>query len=460
MGWLAVGAAISLFALAWVSMVRAGMPSFEPLDPRDVSIGPSGCEPLVDCSDDPSSIAAGDFDGDGNADVATANYFSADVSILLGDGTGSLTAAAPLSIGEPVVDIAAADLDEDGTLDLVLAVESAEALSVAFGNGDGSFRIGDTIDLRGTPAAIANPPSAVQIADMNRDGHLDLIATSLLGNQVTVVLGNGRGSFAEPRLHAVAGGPGRLAVGDLNNDGKRDVVVSLNIAAAIRVLLGDGAGNLALGDSAEVGEGPGAIVIADFDRDGKRDVAVATEDLVDSVFVLRGHGDGTFEPAEEFEVGSSPTSLVAADFDGDGRLDLITTDNFGSFEFDNSISVLAGRGDGTFEPRKAFEVHEAPIDAVAVDLNNDRKPDVVTANTETNDVSVLLNVADGPEFICAGDCDGDGRVTVTDLVVAVDLSMRGAGAEICADADVNDDGHIGVDELIRAVRRALVGCAG
>jgi hypothetical protein len=97
---------------------------------------------------------------------------------------------------------------------------------------------------------------------------------------------------------------------------------------------------------------------------------------------------------------------------------------------------------------------------VAVDLNDDRKPDVVTANMESNDVSVLMNVADGPEFVCAGDCDGDEEVSVVDLVVAVDLSMRGASAEVCPDADVNGDDSIGVDELVRAVRRALTGCAG
>jgi hypothetical protein len=460
MGWLVAGAAISLFALAWVSMVRAGMPSFEPVVPRDAPLGPPGCEELVDCSDVPFAIAAGDFDGDGDADVATANQFSADVSILLGDGTGRLSASTALAVGDPPVDVVAADLDDDEDLDLVVASESAETLTIALGDGDGGFVIAESIDLRGSPATGANPPSDVAIGDMNRDGHLDLVAASLLANKVTVVLGDGEGSFAAPRAHEVADGPMRLALGHLDGDGRRDVVVSLESAAAVRVLHGDGAGNLTLGETAEVGEGPGAVVIADFDRDGKQDVAVATEDLVDSVFVLLGGGDGTFAPAAEFEVGSAPTSLLAADLDGDGRLDLMTTDNFGSFEFDGSVSVLAGRGDGTFEARRAFEVNVAPIDAVAVDLNDDRKPDVVTANMESNDVTVLLNVADGPEFVCAGDCDGDEQVSVSDLVVAVDLSMRGASAEVCLDADVNGDGSIAVDELVRAVRRALTGCAG
>jgi hypothetical protein len=228
----------------------------------------------------------------------------------------------------------------------------------------------------------------------------------------------------------------------------------------VRVLSGDGNGGLTLGASVDVGEGPGAVVIADFDRDGKRDLAVATENVVDSVFVLLGLGNATFAEPKEFEVGSAPTSLVAADLDGDGVLDLMTTDNFGSFEFDNSISVLAGRGDGTFDEREPFEVNVAPIDAVAVDLNDDRKPDVVTANMESNDLSVLLNLADGPEFICAGDCDGDEVVSVADLITAVDLSRRSVAPDECHDADVNGDGFVTVDELVRAVRRALTGCSG
>jgi hypothetical protein len=435
------------------------MPSFEPIEPRDVAIGPPGCEELVDCSDQPFAVTAGDFDGDDDADVATANLFSSDVTILLGDGTGHLTVGSTLPIGEPPVDVVAADVDEDEILDLVVAVESSESLVIALGNGNGTFTVATTIELGGT-ASGANPPSEVAVADMNRDNHLDLVVASLLANKVTVLVGDGRGSFAAPRVNQVAGGPGRLATGDLNNDGNRDVVVSLDIDSAVRVLSGDGDGGLALGDSVGVGDAPGAVVIADFNRDGKRDVAVATENVVDSVFVLIGRGDGTFEDPGEYEVGSAPTSLVAADFDGDGVLDLMTTDNFGSFEFDNSISVLAGRGDGDFEARKPFQVNVAPIDAVAVDLNNDRKPDVVTANMESNDVSVLLNLADGPEFVCAGDCDGDDVVSVAELITAVDLFMRSTAPDECRDADVNGDGLVAVDELVRAVRRALTGCSG
>jgi hypothetical protein len=459
-GWPAAGAVVSLLALAWVSIVEAGMPSFEPLEPRDVGLGPPDCEELVDCSDAPFAIAAGDFDGDDNADVAVANTFSTDVSILLGDGTGRLTFKTTLPVDDPPIDIVAAYLDDDEVLDLVIAIESAETLAIALGNGDGTFAIARSIELGGSPSTGANPPSEVAVGDMNRDGHLDLAVASVLASKVTVILGNGDGTFRAPRIHEVAGGAGRLALGDLDNDGKRDVAVSLEVDSAVRVLRGDGAGNLTLGESVEVGDGPGAVVIADFNRDGKRDVAVATENLVDSVFVLLGRGNGTLATPEEYEVGSAPTSLTAADLDGDGLLDLMTTDNFGTFELDNSVSVLSGRADGTFDESKAFEVDTAPIDAVAVDLNNDRKPDVVTANTEGNDLSVLLNVADGLEFICAGDCNEDDVVDVVDLVTAVDLSMRSETTKSCPNADVNGDDSVTVDELIRAVRRALIGCPG
>jgi hypothetical protein len=470
MGWLVFGAAVFLLGVVWVSMVRAGTPSFQPVNlpgggARDVALGPPGCVELVDCSDVPLAVASGDFDGDGNADVATANVFSADVTILLGDGTGNLTFGAVLRLAEPPIDVAAGDLDEDGTVDLVLAIEAAEALIVALGNGDGTFRIAQSLSLRGSPPAGANPPSAVEIADLDRNGLPDLIATSLLANKVTVLLGEGRGEFGAPRITRVDGGPIGLAVGELTGDQRRDVVVSLDAVDEVQVLTGDGGGGLALGTRVPVGQGPGPVVIADFNRDGRRDVAVAT-DAFDAVFVLLGRGDGTFEAAEEFEVGTSPTALVAADFDGDGRLDLLTTDNFGSLEFrgagvgdaDDSVSVLVGRGDGRFDVRRAFAVNVAPADAVVVDLNGDRKPDVVTANMESNDVSVLLNATGGADFRCTGDCDRDGRVTVAELLTGVDLFLREAGSESCSLIDRDEDGVIGLDELIAAVGDALNGC--
>ena len=413
-GAAVVAMAIALLGMGWIAVARAGVAAFAPK--VDVPLGPVGCEPPLDCSGAPFALAAGD---------------------------------------QPVA-IALGRLDADDRLDLVVANEAAGTLSVFLAT-QGGFAPAATIDLASPSSAGDNPPSDVALADVNGDGHLDAIAVSLLGNKLTVLLGDGSGAFGEPRVSELAGGPVQLAVGDLDGAGGVDLAVSLNDAAAVGVLLGDGEGSFALSDTLDVGEFPTGIAIADFDRDRRMDIAVASE-LDDVVSVLLGTGGGAFNTRDDYDVGASPEALAVADFDGDGRIDLASADNLGTPEIDSTVSILAGLGDGKFADARIFAAGEGAFDVIAADVNLDRKPDVVTANTENDDVSVLLNTAEGPAFDCPGDCNADGVVSIDELVAAVGVSLDPERVAICEPVDRDGDGRAGVDELIRAVRSALSGC--
>ena len=453
-GAAVVAVAIPLLGMAWIAVARAGVTAFAPK--VDVPLGPPGCDPPLDCAGSPFAVASGDLDGDGHADLATANNASADVSILGGDGRGAFAFARALDAGDQPVAIALGRLDPGDRVDVVVANEASDTLSVFLAT-DGGFAPAATIDLASASTPGDNPPSDLLLADVNGDGHLDAIATSLAGNKLTVLLGNGDGTFADPRVTELEGGPLQLAVGDLDGAGGVDLAVSLHDTGAVAVLLGDGEGSFALSDTLDVGECPTGVAIADFDRDHRMDIAVASE-LDDLVSVLLGTGGGAFTARDDYDVGASPEALAVADFDGDGRLDLASADNLGTPEIDSTVSVLSGLGDGKFAAARMFAAGEGAFDVIAADVNADRKPDVVTANMENADVSVLLNTAEGPAFDCPGDCNADGVVSIDELVTGVSASLDPARVAICEPVDRDGDGRAGVDELVRAVRSALSGC--
>ena len=221
-------------------------------------------------------------------------------------------------------------------------------------------------------------------------------------------------------------------------------------------------------DMTHCDESPQGLVIGDFNNDGNGDVAVATE-FDDPVDVLLGNGDGTFQTTEidpgEFRqgvpylVGGFPEAVAAGDYNGDGIVDLASADSFGTVDFDGSVSVLLGHGDGTFQAAQIFEVDSGPFGIVAADLDNDRLPDLVTANLDTADVS---RAAEYRHAADAGVCrrlqrQRHGR----------DQRARHRGqhrprqrrpVSACPAFDANGNGEVAINELIAAVNNALNGC--
>jgi hypothetical protein len=463
-----------------------------------------------------NSVAVGDLNGDGRPDVAVANYGDNTVSFLRGAGDGTFapridfdTSCSPISVaivdlnsdGWPDLAVACGgpnclpavtelfgngagtfvrtdvltaelpspltigDLNGDGHVDFVTVITNQDKVRVRLGNGDGTFGAAADYSTDTVVPPFSNPVLAA-IVDLNGDGHPDLVTENGTGGRnQSVFLGNGDGTFGTVTTTGVlrGGNPMGVTVGDLdgddipdlayayhysvilrrnrgdgtlqsmgeyqtypvdwvaiadmNADGLPDLVVGGD--ATTRVLLGTGAWGFHEGPSMFAGSHRG--VIGDVNGDGKYDLVglISSSDLS----VVLGRGDGTFVVRNDFPTGGFPESLVIDDVNGDNVPDVVTASTL-----DNTVSVLPGNGDGTLGPRSDFPTGIDPRDVAIGDLNEDGHLDLVTANDPPNKVSVLIGVGDGtfpsrtdypmgtePSSVAIGDVNRDGHL---DLITA------------------------------------------
>ena len=291
----------------------------------------------------PRSIAVGDFNGDGFQDLVIPNINSGNATILLGNGSGGFTQAtgSPIAAGSTPNSVAVADVNGDGKADLIFSNGIVSGtVTVMLGNGSGGFAAAS-----GSPFPAGNSPEKVVTGDFNGDGSTDLAVANYGGNNLTILLGNGIGGFVAAAGSPVATGtnPRTIAVGDFNGDGIADLAVVNAGSGNLTILLGNGTGGFAQAPGSPIlaGNLPYAVAIGDFNSDGKTDLAVANVNSRD-ISILLGDGTGRFTSMAGSPYAASftlPVSIAVGDFNGDGRADIVTADYNG---FLVSASVLLG----------------------------------------------------------------------------------------------------------------------
>ena len=257
------------------------------------------------------SVATGDFNGDGILDLAVANLAvegeALTVSILLGTGTGGFGAPTSFIVGPNPTSVAVGDFNGDGIPDLVVALpqvtDAQGAVSILLGTGTGSFITSNTL-----PAEINQ--LAIAIGDFNNDNILDF-ATAVTNNVVSIFLGTGSGDFVGPTnfvTGSVSSVPFDVVTADFNGDGNLDLAIADANNGAV-ILLGTGVGTFGAPTSYPAGGFSNNVAIADLNGDGKLDL-VLTNSESNNVSVLFGNGDGSFAPPMNYAVTGSPQGLT------------------------------------------------------------------------------------------------------------------------------------------------------
>ncbi|AGY57814.1 FG-GAP-like repeat-containing protein [Gloeobacter kilaueensis] len=345
------------------------------------------------------AIASGDLDSDGDLDLAVVDCGSQGkfggfdpgfVAVLLNKGDGTFGEPLLLSPGADPRSVVIGDFDGDGDNDLATATYgsvydfSQSGLYLLLNNGDATF----------TTQNIApdNVLTSIATADLDGDGDLDFAAINNTSKKVQIFKNNGNGTVGPSSSFSVGYRPNTIALGDIDGDGDIDIVTDNSKYDSFSIATNNGNGSFAASINRATGDGPVSVTLADIDNDGRLDLVSANANSED-VTVRLNLGDLSFATAQNFATGVGARFVRTGDFDADGNVDIVTVNG------SDSVSVLANSGDSTFKPAQNLAVGSSPpVAAVPADLNGDGKLDLATANfisppftTNSDTLSILLN---------------------------------------------------------------------
>jgi VCBS repeat-containing protein len=334
----------------------------------------------------PNSVAVRDFNGDAYPDLAVANQFSGNVSVLLGSASGTFSGPNDIDVGGFPNSVAVGDFNGDARPDLAIADTFSGTISVLFGNASGGFS-----PQTDPPYPAGSSPASIAVGDFNADQHPDLAVADQLTGDILVLRGRNDGTFTSPadRVATVAE-PGSVAVANLNSDADPDLVVAEHVTltsnpSRVLVLLGSTGATFTTPAKVAAGLDPVSIAVGDFDGDTDADLAVADQSPGE-ILVLLGGGNGSFTGPTTLTADSGLSGIAVGDFNRDGDPDLAAA-NVNSGE----VSVFVGGAGGSFTGPTNFSAGDFPNSVAVGDFNHDVRPDLVFTNAGANSVSVLFN---------------------------------------------------------------------
>ncbi len=361
-----------------------------------VASPPNFASPLIEpVGASPQGLAIADVNGDGRPDVATADLGADSATVLISSGGKALAIApgSPVSVGPYPAAVALADLNRDGRLDLITANSAGGSVSVALGDGTGAL-------ARSTTTAVGTTPIAVSVGDLNDDGTPEVVTANQGSDDAAILWSSGGTSTVK-----LGASPRAIRIADINGDRELDLIATNYAGDSISILLGDGRGGFAPAPGSPLstgqGTGPRALLVDDLNGDARPDVAVANS-ITGTLAVYFAGATGSLATAgPPITLGPGTASLAAGDLNGDGRTDIAVAN-----ATSNDVQVLSGNGLGTFTRLAGSPVAlgaGANPQAVAIgDLNDDSRPDIAVASFGLSAVQILPNATVGLPGVRSG----------------------------------------------------------
>ncbi len=350
----------------------------------DQDPGMDGTQDLVGEIGTSTSVVV-DINDDSILDILALNATSETISVFLGDGDGTFDEPSIQAV-PGVQHFALGDFDGNGDLDMAGALTNTDRVQVLLGNGDGTFSSHETFRVGSAPIRVA-------IHDVTGDGELDIVSANSRSQDASVIPGLGGAQFGPVRTYVADAEPRRLAFGDFDEDGLEDIAVVSegDAGATVATIRGAGDGTFLAAEDLRVDGAPADIGVADIDGNGFADIFGVTNG--GEVFVFPSTGADALEPRVTIAVTSGALEAIAVDdIDGDGRLDAAVSDSAAG-----ELALLFGQPDGNLDLSDRIAVGALPQPVALGDFNADGRTDLATALLEDGQVAVRRQrAATGP----------------------------------------------------------------